>query len=112
MLMKAINLLRPNFPKLLLFVLFMLMSTFVVVSRDATSKVSWDQVRGTPFPYLVLTEYRGPCLPQNTFCVEVNFQRIYLTELLIDILIWYVISCGMILPYEKQIKQFRGRKSI
>ena len=111
-LMKAINFLHPNLPKLILFVLLMLMSMFVVVRRDATSKVSWEQVRGTPFSYLVLTEYRGPCSPQNTFCVKINFQRIYSKNLLVDILFWYVISCGIILPYDKLVKQFRGRKSI
>lgn len=107
-LMKIIKFLRPNFYKLFLLFILMTMTLFVIVNREATSKISWDQVRGTPFPSLVLTEYRGPCPPQNIFCVEIYFQRIYPIGMFLDILIWYVVSCIVILPYEMLKRQPRA----
>lgn len=71
--MKLLNFLRPNFIKLLVLFILILNSMLVPVHREATSKVSWDQIRGIPYPFLVLTEYRGPCSPENTFCVEITF---------------------------------------
>jgi len=107
MFMKALSFLRFDYSKLLVLVALVLMTMLVVVSREATSKVSWEQMRGIPFPFLVITEYRGPCQPLNTFCIDLFFQRIYPIELLKDILIWYVVSCAMVLGYEVLKKQRR-----
>ena len=99
MFIKILYFLRPNFYKILVLVILVLITMLTIVSRVPTSKVSWDQIRGAPFPSFVLTEYRGPCPPLNTFCVRYYFQEIYLVELLINILIWYIASCVLFMIY-------------
>jgi hypothetical protein len=111
MVMKLLNFLRPNFTKLLMLFILILMSILVLVHREATSKVLWDQIRGIPYPFLVLTEYRGPCLPEKTFCVEINVQEIYYIELLKNIVIWYVISCALISVYKTARERYGANKS-
>ena len=100
MFMKTLYFLKPNFYKVLVLAILILITLLVIVHRVPTSKVSWDQMRGMPFPFLVLTEYRGPCTPLNTFCVKYYFQEIYIIELLKNILIWYVASCILVVVYE------------
>ena len=111
MLMKTLYFLRPSFSKILVLVILISMTILVIVHSEATSKVSWDQMRGIPFPFLMLTEYRGSCLPSNAFCVKVYFERIFPIELIKNILVWYVVSCVLILIYETVPRQHRVNKS-
>jgi hypothetical protein len=67
-------------------------------------------MRGIPYPFLVLAEYRGPCPPQKTLCVEVYFQKIHYIELLKNVFIWYVISGILISIYNEVHERYRVKK--
>jgi len=108
---KTLYFLRPNFQKVVVLVIFILMTTSIIVYREPTSKVSWDQLRGIPFPFLALTEYRGPCPPTNAFCVKFFFQEVRLVELLQNILIWYLVSCFLVSVFGLIGGRFRVHKS-
>jgi hypothetical protein len=100
---KVLLFFRPGLFKVVVLVVAMSLTLLVIVEREATSKVSWDQTRGAPFPFLVLTEYRGPCPPLNDFCIRFYFQAIYPVELLLDALIWYIVSCTLASNYIRQL---------
>ena len=108
---KTLIFLRPNFPKVVVLVIFILMTTAIIVYREPTSKVSWDQLRGVPFPFLAITEYRGPCPPTNTFCVKYFLQEVRLIDFLQNILIWYLVSCLLVSIIEPIGGRFRANKS-
>lgn len=100
---KVLLFLRPSLFKVVIWAVAIFLTLLVVVEREATSKVSWDQTRGIPFPFLLLTEYRGPCPPLNDFCVRFNLQTIYPFGSLLDILIWYFVACALVsLPLMKR----------
>lgn len=109
MVMRLLNFLKPNFIKLLVAFILVFTTVFVIVHREATSKVSWEQLRGIPYPFLVLTENRGPCLPDNIFCVEVYFQKIYPIEMLVNTFIWYFVSCVIIGIFERVKNRYEVR---
>ena len=98
MFMKIWFFLRPNLVKLIILMIVILSSLSVVTEREATSKVTWSEKRGVPWPFLTLTEYQGPCPPVN-FCTKVYIQTFHPFELLLDILGWYVISCILFFLY-------------
>ncbi len=100
MLVKIGYFLKPNLSKVIVLVILILMFIPLVAYREPTSKVTWDEIRGMPFPFLMLTEYRGPCPPANTFCVKSSFQELRFIELIKSILFWYPVSCAIVLGYE------------
>jgi hypothetical protein len=85
--MQRLSILRPTLLKLIVTFITVLLTLFVVSQRTATSKVSWNESRGAPLPFLNLVEYQGPC-PPVSFCTEVQVNSLQLLPLLIDILIW------------------------
>ena len=108
---KILNFLRPSLTKVLILCMLILVTMFVIVHREATSKVLWEQLRGVPYPFLVLTEYRGPCPPDNAFCVEVYFQKVYPIGILGDIFIWYLVTCVITKTFEK-VTDWYGAKGL
>jgi hypothetical protein len=100
MYMKVWLFLRPNAIKLVILMTAMSLTLLVVTEREATSKVTWDENRGAPLPFLTITKYRGPCPPLN-FCTKVYVQTLHPSKILLDILGWYVISCTLFLGYKR-----------
>jgi hypothetical protein len=78
------------------------MIAFTVTTGDgATSKVTWQLDRGFPFPFITIVE----TVPMercsiNTICIETNIQQFYLYALLVDMLVWYLLSCVIVYGYE------------
>jgi hypothetical protein len=92
---------QPNSIKISL-ALAILLATLLIVSRhEPTSKVSWEQYRGAPLPFLSLTEYRGPCGLDTGLCINLHFQAIHPGAMLVNLLGWYTVSCILVLGYEK-----------
>ncbi|MEW5873100.1 MAG: hypothetical protein AB1894_27825 [Chloroflexota bacterium] len=91
--MKAlIAFLRPNWGKLLAFIVLLLLSMLVFVSYKPTTKVTSEQMWGAPLVFLDVSGYSGPCPPVN-YCHKVHVQGFYPFELLLDVLIWYSVAC-------------------
>ena len=105
--MKALFFLRPNLVKLIVMMIAMLLTLLVITERDATSKVTWNEHRGAPLPFLTLAKYEGPCPPLG-FCTEVHIQTLHPFELLLDALGWYIVSCLLFSGYARITM---GRKS-
>ena len=107
--MRLLHFLKPNFIKMLVAFVLVITTVFVLVHREATSKVSWEQLRGIPYPFLVLTEYRGPCPPDNIFCVEVYFQKVNPIKMIVNMFIWYLVSCVIIGIFERVKSQYEAK---
>jgi hypothetical protein len=107
-LLKSWGFLRPNFIKLAMLVLVMSMTMLVITDQQATSKVTWNQERGLPLPFLTLGKYQGPCPPSDA-CTRVFIQRLHPLELLLDFLGWYVVSCVLFWACQRR---FFHRRSI
>jgi hypothetical protein len=100
MLKKIWLFLCPSLVKLAILLIAITLSLFVVVEREATSKVTWSEKRGIPLPFLAITQYQGPCPPLD-FCSEVDVQTLYPAQMLLDVLWWYIASCALFLGYKK-----------
>jgi hypothetical protein len=98
--MKIWIFLRPNLAKLVVMVIAILLTLLVVTRLETTSKVTWNEHRGAPLPFLTLVKYQGPCPPLN-FCEEVYIQAFHPIELLLDILGWYAVACLLFFGYRK-----------
>ncbi len=92
MIMKIILIFRPNTYKIIMMIVLTLLSLLVVTNRKATSKVTWEENRGLPLPYIVLVEYRGPCPPQN-FCKDISIKKIIPVNVVVNLIGWYLILC-------------------
>jgi hypothetical protein len=95
-----LNLFRPNRSNLAIVLVLLSLTSLAVSQREATSKVTWKESRGAPWPYLNLAEYRGPC-PPSGFCTEVHIDTFHPFALLIDILSWYFVSCLVLWGYRR-----------
>jgi ABC-type antimicrobial peptide transport system permease subunit len=91
--MKYLSILRPNIVKIVITITGVLLSLFIVTNRIAISKVTWDEKRGVPIPFLYLTEYRGPCTYDNKFCSYYIYNSIQPLGIIINIIAIYIISC-------------------
>lgn len=92
--------LQPTCPKIALLAGMMFVSSAVTTHFEATSKVTWHASRGIPFAFVTIFEYvqGGRCI-QNTLCVATNIQDLHPTLLLLNMLTWYLVSCGVVLLY-------------
>ena len=102
--MKVWFFLRPNLVKLVILMIAMSLTLLIVTEREATSKVTWNENRGAPFPFLTLTKYQGPCPPLD-FCTEVHIHAFHPFALLLNILGWYIISCVLSLGYRRMFRR-------
>ncbi len=100
--------LRPSYMKITLLVILTLTSSAITTEFEATSKVTWHANRGFPFPIMTIFEYvqGGRCV-QNTLCIATNIQNFHVLTLLLNILVWYLVSCAVILGYKAVKKQAR-----
>jgi hypothetical protein len=97
--MKAVSLfLRPNLPKILLLAILLAVTCFVSTGYKATSKVSWQENRGIPLAIVTLAGYEGPGSNSN-LCREVRIQNIWPIAFILDIFVWYMVSCLVFLIY-------------
>ena len=59
---------------------------------DTSSKVSYEEIRGFPIPFIEFTKYSGPCVPEAKYCHYYIYKGIKIISIIIDILVWYLIS--------------------
>jgi hypothetical protein len=102
------NFLQPRRLKIAFFVVFTLFALTVTTSFEATSKVTWQAYRGIPFPFIILFENvpMEQC-PINTMCVATNIQQFFLYALLLDMLVWYLLSCAIGFGYDALKNQWK-----
>lgn len=106
--MRVWSFLRPTWVKLLVLAILISITLLVVIERQATSKVTWNESRGAPLPFLTLAGYQGPC-PPLSFCTKVFFHALHPIEMLLDILVWYVVSCVFVWGYTRLLhRRSRG----
>jgi len=102
------QILRPNYINISLLVVLMLISSFVSTGFQWTSKVNWHADRGFPFSFMTINEFiRGGYCPHNTICLATNIQQFYLYAFLLDVLVWYIVSCAIVFGYEILKKQHK-----
>ena len=92
--------LRPDSTKLLVSVILIILSLLVVTGREWTTKVTFRENRGAPLPFLTL-EVFGPGEP----CYRLGAVRLWAIP--VDILIIYLMSCGISLALD--MRRSRGR---
>lgn len=98
--------LRPSILKVILLAVMLVIASYVVTKHEATSKVSWQENRGIPLSFLIISGYTGPCSPRYA-CQELKVQKFQMITLLLDIISWYIISCLVVLVCES-VKWWRG----
>jgi hypothetical protein len=84
--------LRPNLLKLLFLTILLAVTCFVPIGHKATSKISWQENRGIPLAIVTLSGYEGPCSNSN-LCREVSIQNIWPIAFILDIFVWYMVTC-------------------
>ena len=104
--------LRPNLIKITLGVILTLASSIAITKLVWTSKVNWHAVRGFPFTFITIYEYvRGGYCAHNTICLATNIQNFYPYALILDFVLWYLVSCAIVLGYEA-VKKGGARRSL
>jgi hypothetical protein len=93
--------LSPHLDKIILTVILILVSLSVSLWGEATSKVTYIANRGYPFSIMTITDRVNlySCMDFN-LCITTNIQKFYPSELLLDILIWYLVSCLLVFVYD------------
>jgi hypothetical protein len=84
---------RPNLLKVVSLAVLLMPSLLVVVQREATSLVTWEQRRGMPLAFVTLDEFRGPCAPSGEFCHRLTIRSLDLFSMVFDVLMLYLIAC-------------------
>jgi hypothetical protein len=106
--MKKRFFLRPNKANLTLSIIFTLLSLIIVTGLEWTTKMTWNVNRGFPFPIVKIFDYvKGGSCPQYNICLATNIQNFYPSALLLDLLVWYLFSCAVVLGYKTVTKQSR-----
>lgn len=104
--MKIWLFLRPNRANLTLSIIFTLLSLIIVTGLEWTTKMTWDANRGFPLPIIRIYDYvKGGSCPPYDICLATNIQDFYPSALLLDLLIWYLVSCAVVLGYQAVMKQ-------
>ena len=94
--------LRPNVQKIIILFVLLSLSLLIATEQKATSKVTWQEIRGTPLAFLTVTEFRGPCGPsEDGICSMYFVDGINFFALLINIVGLYLIACVLVFGYEK-----------
>jgi hypothetical protein len=97
---KTLFFLRPKFIKLVILIIITLLASIAVTEYKETSKVTWEESRGVPWSFLTVIGYHGPCY-QLEYCRKVHIQTLRPLELLVDILVWYIVSCILFSVYKR-----------
>ena len=102
---RILRFLWPGWSKVTVTCVVLLLSLLVVTDRRAASMsgVVWEDARGAPLPFLLLTEFRGLLVGQDPI------NRIYIDAFLpenfiLNLVVWYLASC---LLYDAYRKVFR-----
>jgi len=90
--MKSLEFFRPNKLILTLFILIGLLSSIKPYGIEATTKITWDEYRGTPYTFIKLERCYGPCYPDR-IGLNYSIEDFDFRILLLDTLIWYLIAC-------------------
>jgi len=90
--MKILKFFRPNKLTLVLFILVGLLSSIKPYGFNPTTKITWDEYRGTPYTFIKLTGCNGPCYPDK-IGGRYFIQDFDLRMFIMDALIWYLIAC-------------------
>lgn len=109
--MKTIwNFLHPSYRKAALFIILTVLAFTITTGFEPTSKVTWKANRGIPFPFITLFENvpMKRC-PINTICIATNIQQFYLFASLVDMLVWYLLSCALVFGYEVMQNKLRRK---
>ncbi len=110
--MKIWLFLRPDKTNITLSIIYTLLSLIIVTGLKWTTKMTWYASRGFPFPFVKIYDYvkGGSCPPYN-ICLVTNIQDFYPFALLMDILVWYLVSCAIVFSYQIVKKQRDIKKS-
>ncbi len=100
MLARILFFFRPGFTKLIILIIAMLLISFVSIDYEETSKVTWVESRGIPLSFLTIVGYAGPC-SEFTYCRDASIQTFRTLELLLDVSVWYGVSCLLFSGYKK-----------
>ena len=90
--------LKPNWKKIILFLIFMIIGSFICYHKEPTINC------GFPMPYLkvyYLMTLVGEPGPKFTSFFSV----------LVDLIFWYLIACGIIFAYQKLKKRKKSKPS-
>jgi hypothetical protein len=102
--------LRSNLQKIVVLLVFLSVSLLIVTEQKATSKVTWEEVRGAPLAFLTITEFRGPCGPsEGGICSMYFVDEINYFALLMNVIGLYLIVCILGFGYERVLAIFASR---
>lgn len=106
--MKSLHLfLRLNAVKMVLQVILLILASLVTSGYEATSKVSWQENRGIPFPFVTISYYSGPCLYQ-IYCQQAKIIYLSMCAIIGNVIVWYFVSCVIVLGYDV-LKKYLSR---
>ena len=88
-----IGIFKPSISKVTIPLITLLISLFLPLRVEATSKVTFDLFQGFPLSFLELNQYRGPCSPNGFYCEKLSFVSIDLFALIFNFIILYLIIC-------------------
>jgi glycopeptide antibiotics resistance protein len=111
--MKIRLLLRPDKTKITLMMIFTLLSLIIVTGLEWTTKMTWYANRGFPFPFLKIYDFvkGGSCTPYN-ICLATNIQDFSPFAMLMDLFVWYLVSCIIAFAYHRIKKKRTEEKSV
>jgi hypothetical protein len=80
-------------PALVSTFILLALSILVLADSSATSKITWEELRGAPLPFLSVTELRGPCMAGAIFWKCRSIENLEYAFLAIDALgFYYAVS--------------------
>jgi hypothetical protein len=93
---------RPSRMKVILVLLLTISSLIVTTGFEATSKLSWHANRGFPYPFMTISDYfPGRWCPFKAICIASNIRDFYPDRMILNILVWYVVSCAITSVYQR-----------
>jgi hypothetical protein len=98
--MKLKEFFKPTTGKIILLIVFFGLSYFFVMQQSSFTEATF-YYHGLPFPYYVCTSSVLPTGGSYSCSFRVGLDVFPYYFLIIDILIWYLISCSIIFGYDK-----------
>ncbi len=86
----------PTLPKVAILVVLIALSVLARAEYQPTTKITWEEARGLPFPFLTLTEIRGPCNAGIAFWTCRSFENLSPLVWGIDVLMAYGVICVVV----------------
>jgi len=84
-----VSLLKPKPKQVYVLVAFLVLSTFVLFSREATTKVTWIDRRGIPMPFLDFHDDLFACDPDIYLCLKKSLEEFRFLPLLGNAALYY-----------------------